>query len=125
MKYPGRIISCSIREKEYVQPKIWTFQNHNKFQDLFISDKIDLPLEICFLFKKVKNLDTKDHPYFLMFKDKKITMKRVLFFLKAKNVNHLFIDNHQSINKVFLNNFKMLYFDEKTNGSFWVSRNIN
>ena len=118
--FDGKIRSCSIKENgNYAAGSRWNFDAHNQFQDIF-KYNIDFPLEIGFLFATKTNMeDVEDHPYFKMYKDKKVTSKRVLSFMKSKRINHLFISDFKSIDSEIKQHFTLLFLDKKTGGSFW------
>ena len=120
-----KIIACSIRSSEYILPQKWTYDAKNIFQDLFIINEMEIPLEIGFLFKESKNLNTKDHPFFKMFKDRKISEDRIFKFLKLNQVNHLFIEDYKKIPESFLSHFTLMYKDSLTGGSFWKIKDFN
>ena len=122
--YNGKIIACSINTLGYKSDQRWNLDLYNTFQDLFISNKIDYPLEIGFLFTKDKTYGTKNHPYFRMYKDHKISTERILSFINKTNVNHLYINDNSGITKEFIHKFTMLYRDKNTGGSFWKMNNI-
>jgi hypothetical protein len=120
--YNGQIIASSISNVTGDERWICTY---NKPQQLFIPNKINIPLEIGFLFTKHTLLNYGKHPYYTLFKDSLVTDERILFFLKNKKVSHLYIEDYTKLPTNFISNFKLLYEDEKTKLSFWESKILN
>ena len=118
-EYEGKIISCSINTKPYELNQRWRIDLYNNFQDLFQLNRLDIPLEIGFLFTKGTNLDCVQHPYYQMYEDEKITEERILHFLKVKKVNHLFINDSEDLPDYIILNSTLLFKDGNTKGSFW------
>ena len=109
----------TIKEGEYYPTQHWDYDLHSKFQDIYKYNYIKFPLDIGFLFQKFKYEQFKDHPYFKRFKDKKVSLKRILKFFYLMNVEYVFIENKKELPYEFLSNFNCLFEDKLTRGSFW------
>ena len=115
----------TIKEGDYYATQRWNYDLHSKFQDLYKYNDIKFPLDIGFLFQKFKYEQFKNHPYFKRFKDKNVSLKRILKFFYLMNVEYVFIENKKELPTEFLSNFNCLFEDKLTGGGFWKIKKGN
>ena len=116
--------SCTIRtiatnEFRDGDNSSWEYDFQNKFQDLYYSNKSPFPLEIGNLFSESKEIYSKSHPYYKMYKDGKVSTSRIITFLKRKKVAYIFVEDVKIVPNEFLSNFNLLFNDKLTGGSLW------
>jgi hypothetical protein len=117
-------ISCTVRfiatnEFRNADNSCWFYDFQNTFQDLYYSNKSPFPLEIGNLFSEYKEIYSRSHPYFKMYKDGIVNNSRVISFLKSKKVQYLFVENLKLVPKGFLLNFSLILKDNLTGSTFW------
>jgi hypothetical protein len=110
-----KITSCSISNKFGYGN--WIYNLDNKFQELFIYNHINVPLEIQGLFEK-KSIKYKEHPYYCYYPDSIVSIKRIIEFMKIKGAYYLFLDNNVNVPEDFLSHYTVLFEDKKNNLSF-------
>ncbi len=103
---------------------IWFYDFQNTFQDLYYSNKSPFPLEIGNLFSESTEIYSKTHPYYIMYKDGKVTNSRILTFLKRKKVDYIFVENVKIVPAEFLVNFSLILKDNLTGSTFWKLKTI-
>ena len=100
----------------------WKYDFQNKFQDLYYSQKISLPLELGVLLDiSQRNFDFS-HPYFKRFKDRIVTNERIALFLLEKNVDVLFIEKSINLSPIIISNYRLLFSDQLTGDTFWIRK---
>jgi hypothetical protein len=124
---PELIKAVSIRtiyENEFREGdnSSWKYDFQNKFQDLYYSQKISFPLELGVLINNPNREYDYSHPYFKMFKDKKVTNERISLFLNKKKVEVLFVEKSFILPQIIASEYKLLYLDKLTGDTFWINK---
>ena len=101
----------------------WKYDFQNKFQDLYYSRKISFPLEFGAFFKNVNNEYDYTHPYFKMYRDRKVSNSRIIRFLDKTKVDVLFVEKSIHLPSIFSSKYKLLFSDKLTGDSFWIKNN--
>ena len=123
-----KFISCTVRsialnEFRDGDNSRWDYDFQNTFQDLYYSNNSPFPLEIGNLFSDSKEIYSKSHPYFKMYKDGIVNNSRVITFFKNKKIQYLFVENLKIVPKGFLLNFSLILKDNLTGSTFWKLKN--